>query len=64
MALPRLFQTQCVRKVVMFDGNVLLAFRVDQSNDSLSGYMRVVVTAAVAADFTEGTNYDGSFNAG
>lgn len=63
MALPRVFDLTLVRKSPKANGQVVLTFRVNAANASVRGRCRVIATAAVAADFTVGSEYDASVSA-
>lgn len=63
MALPRVFDVTLMRKQTMNDGRVLMAFRINESNDSIRGYMRVIAVQSVADDFAVGSEFDGTFAA-
>jgi len=63
MALPRVFRGTVARKSTLSDGSVMLFIRVNAtSGDAVRGYAKVIVSAAVAADFAVGSDYVGSYN--
>ena len=66
MALPRVIAATLKAKQARADGNVLLAFAVKLEDDGVGalGYLRIVMNATNAADFTEGTEYTWTATAG
>jgi len=65
MALPRIVAMTCKEKVIQHNGDVLVAFWTKPGEDTgIGGYARIIVAAAVAADFVVGTEYTWTATAG